>query len=79
MQFVVEYDRQKMVLLSLDSFDDDRPSEAMRRKLDLELLHANDQNVEVALFQSSSESMLRRTHARYFRSARELADSFGES
>jgi len=79
MQFVIEYDRHAMSLLSCEAFADSNYQAAAKRKLGLELLHANDNNVEVALFESENEGVLRRTHARYFRTIGELADSITDA
>lgn len=67
MIFLVEYDRLRGELVSIEAFDDtDRgPAESSRLSREL-MLHRNGMQREVVLLQAANEDALRETHRRYF-------------
>ena len=75
MIFLIDYDRPKGSLVSINSFNDDQSSDAVdqRLKLELELRHKGLDR-EVVILDAPNEQALRRTHQRYFYTAREIAD-----
>lgn len=79
MLFVVAYDRPKMALLTFESFASAATGEAGRLKLQLEQRYANREDVEVGLFESASEAVLRRTHSRYFFNIEALAANVADN
>ena len=73
MLFLIEYDRQKGVLVRLDIFADAERATAEHSRLALELeLNEREIEHEVVLLQAEDESALRRTHRRYFEDLVEL-------
>jgi hypothetical protein len=80
MIFLIEYDRPRGKLVTFDAFRDSGRHKAEKARLDLELdLNRRGINHEVVLLEAASEDALRRTHRRYFESAREIATSATES
>lgn len=79
MQFILVYNRPQMVLLDNIPFANEASEEALHTKLALELRYANNNDVEVAFFQSDSEATLRKTHSRYFKTLSELAAGVDET
>lgn len=73
MIFLLEYDRQKGRIVTIEAFRDaDRKaSEKLRLQLEMELNLKNVEN-EVVLLEAASEAALRRTHRRYFENLAEL-------
>ena len=73
MLFLVEYDRSKGKLVTLQSFSEQQRELAHNLRLDLELkLNRDGLSREVVLLEAVSESELRRTHRRYFEDLSEL-------
>ena len=80
MIFLIEYDRPRGKLVTFDAFRDSERHSAEKARLDLDLdLNRRGINHEVVLLEAASEDALRRTHRRYFESAREIATSATES
>lgn len=73
MIFLIEYDRAKGRICTMDSFTDAERTTAddMRLKLELSLNQLGTVH-EVVLLQAASEGALRRTHRRYFENLAEL-------
>ena len=73
MRFLIEYDRDKGEIVSLQRFSDIEHAEANRARLELELALNRDGIIrEVVLLEAESERDLRRTHRRYFAGIAEL-------
>ena len=76
MLFLIEYDRVRELLISLQSFDGDDSMKAQQTRLALEIdLNHKSVRHEVVLLEASDEKALRRTHRRYFENLKELADT----
>ncbi len=73
-QFLIVYD-QLTGAVELSEYADDARVEALERRFALEREHRLEPHIEVVLLGARSEEVLRRTHARYFKSVRELVDS----
>lgn len=74
MLFLVEYDRSRGKLDSLQAFDDSCRQQVADARLELELsLHSRGVEREVVILEAASEAAIRRTHGRYFKSLEELA------
>jgi len=77
MIFLIEYDRPRGALVSLETFEDSQQHGAERLRLRKELeLNARAQHHEVVLLQAENEDAIRRTHMRYFMSASQIIASF---
>lgn len=72
--FLVGYRRSSGVLQRVCAFPLSKLEEAIRRRTELELQHRNDPDFEIVLLLSGSQTTLERTHARYFKNARHLAE-----
>lgn len=73
MLFLIEYDRGKGEIVTLQRFDESQRHRAEGTRLDLELkLNGLGTEHEVVLLEASSENALRRTHRRYFENLSEL-------
>lgn len=76
MIFLIEYDRPRGKLVTFDAFRNSERHKAEKARLDLDLdLNRRGISHEVVLLEAASEDALRRTHRRYFESAREIATS----
>ena len=73
-QFLVVYN-QLTGEVKLQEYADDAREEALERRLALELEHRLEPHIEVVLLGARSEEVLRRTHARYFKTVRELVEN----
>jgi hypothetical protein len=74
MLFLIEYDRPRGEIVTLESFEDFDRTLADEARLELELrLNLEESRNEVVLLKAVSEAALRRTHGRYFASLTELA------
>lgn len=73
-QFLIVYN-QNTGDVSVDRFDDDVRDVAQERRFALEREHRLEPHIEVVLLGARSEDVLRRTHARYFKTVRELVES----
>jgi len=69
--FLVVYDRSTGEL-ELTEFGEDQADRASRARLERELAERTHPEVEVVVLTSPSRAALERTHARYFKSVREL-------
>lgn len=76
MIFLIEYDRSRGELVSIQSFEDaDRDSaenERLRREI---TLHKTRVEREIVLIQAATEGALKETHRRYFADIATLAES----
>ena len=75
MIFLIHYDRRAGSIKAFESFDDTDRQKAESARLALELSEPDRSDNEVVLLEAQSETDLRRTHRRYFSTARELARS----
>jgi hypothetical protein len=76
MIFLIQYDRRKGCIISMDSFRDSERKDAQDALLALELrLNRNGDDKEVVLLEAESEDVIRKTHRRYFESLRELTSA----
>ena len=74
MLFLVEYDRQRGVLISFQSFPQSEQARADSARLELELrLNREGIGHEVVLLEAASENALRRSHRRYFEDVAKIA------
>jgi len=71
-QFLLVYRRSTGQLLRIEELGE-KHLLAMTRRIENESIHKDDPDVEVVLLGSSSLEALKRTHARYFKSVRDLA------
>jgi hypothetical protein len=77
MIFLIEYNRKKGMLETFKSFEDSEDVLARSERLKLELkLNENRVMHEVVLMQADSEADLRKTHSRYFKTPKEMIESF---
>jgi hypothetical protein len=75
--FLIDYDRSTGKLVSMRRFDSAAADAAADARLELELdLNRRGIEREVVLLDAANEGDLRRTHQRYFATARELAEGF---
>jgi len=73
MIFLIQYDRHKGRIVSMQSFSGSDRKEAQDSLLTLELqLNQNGTDNEVVLLEAESEEAVRRTHRRYFEDLSEL-------
>ena len=73
MIFLLQYDREHAILVSIKTFDESERREAMEARLDLELqLRHAGLNHEATILDAADEAAIRRTHARYFESADQI-------
>lgn len=76
MIFLMEYDRSRGELLSIEAFEDaDRDAaenERLRREINL---HRKGVQREVVLLQAATEAALKETHRRYFADIATLAET----
>lgn len=76
MIFLIDYDRSRGELVTIEAFDDSRRDAAENARLGQELaLHERGLRREVVLLQAASESALRETHRRYFADIATLAEA----
>jgi hypothetical protein len=74
MIFLIEYDRKRGQLVTLESFDDQERQKAEAKRFELELcLHRQGVEHEVVTLQAPTEAAIRRTHRRYFEDLAQLA------
>lgn len=73
-QFLIIYNQQTGAV-ALTSYTDDQRAVARERRFELEQVHRLEPHIEVVLLSAPSEDVVRRTHARYFKSVRELVES----
>lgn len=70
MIFLIDYDRRAGEIRLFKAFADDQRAKAEELRLELEIRGRAD--AEVVLLESENEETIRRTHARYFKSAPDL-------
>jgi len=70
MIFLIDYDRPSGTIRMFQSFADRDRGKAEQLRLQLELL--NRIGAEVVLLEANDEETIRKTHARYFKTATEL-------
>lgn len=76
MYFLVEYDREAGMLVTLSSFPENGLAQANRARQSAEIrLLREGRQLEVVLLEAESEDSLKKTHNRYFRSLSQLARS----
>jgi hypothetical protein len=72
--FLIDYDRSRGELSSIEIFDDSERDAADNQRLKRELtLHRQGVRREIVLLQAASEDALRETHRRYFADIATLA------
>ena len=72
MIFLIEYNRQKELIVKFEKFRNADRTKAENRRFEIELdLNRRKINHEVVLLEAGTESGLKRTHKRYFQSLRE--------
>lgn len=69
---MVVYDRSTGELRELTEFGADEADHAARTRLERELAERTHPEIEIVVVTSPSRKALERTHARYFKSVREL-------
>ena len=76
MIFLIEYNRPQGRIVTFQRFQDSERLKAQNLRLDLELdLDRRGVNHEVVLLEAASEAAIRRTHRRYFKTLRQIAES----
>ena len=76
MIFLIEYNRVQGKIVQMKKFSDDERVEAARSRLETEMsLKRSAIDHEVVLLEAISEEALRKTHRRYFESAREIGST----
>jgi len=76
--FLIVYRRGEGRLLECRDLGSDRAA-ATKERLAAEKTYLTDPDVEVVILSARSREVLERTHSRYFRSARELAEDLKTS
>ena len=75
MIFLIEYDRKPGQILTFRRFEDADRKTAMDARFDLELdLFRRGIDHEVVTLEAPNEELVRKTHARYFKTLKELLD-----
>lgn len=76
MLFLIEYDRSRGEIVSMATYADEQREQAHEARLQMELrLRREAAKPEVVIMEAANEDALRKTHARYFKSAIALAPS----
>lgn len=76
MIFLIDYDRSRGELSSIEMFDDSERATAENQRLKRELsLHRQGVKREIVLLQAASEDALKETHGRYFADIATLAET----
>lgn len=74
MLFLIEYDRNRGEVVTIQEFQDSERKKVEGERLELELnLNRLGVEREVVVLEAASEKALRRTHRRYFEDLSELA------
>jgi hypothetical protein len=73
-QLLIVYKRETGDV-TIDRYDDDARQLAQEHRFGLEIEHRLEPHIEVVLLRAPSEDVIRRTHARYFKTGRELVES----
>jgi hypothetical protein len=73
MLFLIEYDRLRGEIVSMTTYADTQREHVDEARLQLELrLRREETKREVVVMEAANEDALRKTHARYFKSAQAL-------
>jgi hypothetical protein len=76
MIFLMEYDRSRGELLSIEAFEDSDRDAAENERLRREItLHRKGVQREIVLLQAATEAALKETHRRYFADIATLAET----
>lgn len=76
MIFLIDYDRSRGELTSIEVFEDSERAAAEYQRLQRELtLHRTGVKREIVLLQAASEDALKETHGRYFAGIATLAET----
>jgi hypothetical protein len=70
---LIVYRRSVGEIVQLEDLGTDR-KQAMRHRFEAEHRHKGDPDLEVVVLSAPSREVLERTHARYFRSSRQLTE-----
>ena len=70
--FLLVYDQKAGRVLEEEEFKETDRAAALRARFAREAVYSNDPNVEIVVLAAESREALARTHARYFKSPREL-------
>ena len=74
MLFLIEYDRRRGLIVSLQTYPDTQREKAGEARLAMELkLRGEGVEREVVILEAASEEALRKTHRRYFETLNTLA------
>jgi hypothetical protein len=73
-QFLIIYNQQTAAV-DVTPYTDDQRAVARERRFELERDHRLEPHIEVVLLSAPSVDVVRRTHARYFKSVHELVES----
>jgi hypothetical protein len=76
MIFVLQYDRSQGQIVEQQEFADSEGALARDARLRADLAALGDPNLEIVTLQAESREALLKTHARYFKTIRELAEDF---
>lgn len=71
--YLVVFNRRSGSIVRFSEFD--QANDALTARFDAEAEFVDDSDIEVVVLGAASEDALRRTHARYFQGAREMAGS----
>jgi hypothetical protein len=69
--YLLVYDRARGVLLEEREFSDN--GAALKERFRLEREHDRNKDIEIVVLEADSAEVIRRSHARYFQTAAELA------
>lgn len=73
MLFLIEYNRQRGEIVSMTTYTDNQREQVAEARLQLELRLRRDRaKQEVVVMEAANEEALRKTHARFFKSAQAL-------
>lgn len=76
--YLIEYNRSTGTVVTLEEFADSRRFEAENSRLVKELdLRRNGLDHEVVLLEAASKSALLKTHRRYFKDVKDIAEAVG--
>jgi hypothetical protein len=79
MIFLIEYNRSKGSIVTIQDFDDSQRREAEDSRLEIELdLNRKGVDHEVVILEAASKDALHRTHQRYFADLTQILKSSGD-
>ena len=74
MLFLIDYDRRRGQIVTIESYSDSQRDDAGEARLTMELkLRGEGIEREVVMLEAASEAALRKTHRRYFETLNTLA------